>query len=142
MFLRILSDHQQYQPKILAMPNPTEEQIKEEGIVDGPWVIELDQLLTDHECGRLIELGKKSGYQPSTGLGKPRLDGFYDNISISGRTSANTWCVDDCMNNEVPKKVEAKIASVLGIPTPNSEYLQLLQYDVGQFYESHHDFIE
>jgi prolyl 4-hydroxylase len=124
------------------MPNPTEAQIKEDGVIDGPWVVELDQLLTDQECERLVELGKDSGYLPSTGLGNARLDGAYDDIPIKGRTSANTWCTGDCMKDEVPKEVEAKIASVLGIPTPNSEYLQLLQYEVGQLYESHHDFIE
>lgn len=28
-----------------------------------------------------------------------------------------------------------------GIPDANSEYLQLLRYEKGQFYESHHDYI-
>lgn len=144
MFQRIVKDYPQYQPNILSMPNPTDEQRNndDDDIVDGPWVIELDQLLTHDECDRLIELGNVSGYKSSTGLGNERQDGSYESIAITGRTSANAWCIGDCMNDAVPKVVEARISNVLGIPTPHSEYLQLLQYEVGQMYESHHDFIE
>jgi len=35
-----------------------------------------------------------------------------------------------------------KIRNLTGVPTRNSEYLQILKYEVGQFYKTHHDFIE
>jgi prolyl 4-hydroxylase len=37
--------------------------------------------------------------------------------------------------------VREKFANLTQIPDDNSEYLQLLRYEVGQFYGSHHDYI-
>jgi len=34
-----------------------------------------------------------------------------------------------------------RIAQVTGVPTVNYEWLQILKYEVGQFYKPHHDFI-
>ena len=35
-----------------------------------------------------------------------------------------------------------RISNLTNTPKVNSEYLQLLRYDVGQFYQRHHDYID
>jgi prolyl 4-hydroxylase len=57
------------------------------------------------------------------------------------RTSANTWCVEDCYNDELNQNVLRTVENVTGIPDNHSEYWQLLKYEVGQFYATHHDYI-
>jgi hypothetical protein len=37
------------------------------------------------------------------------------------------------------KQLMAKIASVIKVPTENFETLQVLNYQLGQFYKTHHD---
>jgi prolyl 4-hydroxylase len=40
------------------------------------------------------------------------------------------------------KEVMERIANITGIPDINQEYMQLLRYEVGQFYNQHNDYIE
>lgn len=129
MFQKIATDdyYQQFTPTILSMPEPTEQGIKE-----GPWVVTLDNLLTEEECNRLIELGAEAGYEISRDVGKRKFDGSYDGFSNDRRTSTNAWCNEACYNDTMTKNVLGKIENVTGIPDDNSEYLQLLQYEVGQ----------
>ena len=143
MFERILEDeyNQQYEPAAWSMPNPTDEQ-KEKGIIDGPWVIVFEKFLELEECDRLIDLGAIEGYKESADVGKKNFDGTYERSVNSGRTSTNAWCTTKCYEDEVAKRVSARIENVTGIPEPNAEYLQLLRYEPGQYYNTHHDYIE
>lgn len=142
MFNNIMTnDHyKQYEPKALSMPSPTEEE-KGEGVLDGPWVVILDKLLTEEECDRLIQLGADEGYAVSADVGKKKFDGTYDKSVNKGRTSHNAWCGDLCMADDAGKSVNAKLENITGIPGTNHEFLQLLRYEVGQFYNTHHDYI-
>eukprot|EP00545_Synedropsis_sp_CCMP1620_P004966 CAMPEP_0119007782 /NCGR_PEP_ID=MMETSP1176-20130426/3245_1 /TAXON_ID=265551 /ORGANISM="Synedropsis recta cf, Strain CCMP1620" /LENGTH=459 /DNA_ID=CAMNT_0006959997 /DNA_START=21 /DNA_END=1400 /DNA_ORIENTATION=- len=143
MFDNIMTNehYQQYEPHALSMPDPTDAQKTDEGILDGPWVVVLDKLLTDEECDRLIQLGADEGYKVSADVGRKKFDGSYDSSVNNGRTSHNAWCGDECMKDEATKRVNAKLENVTGIPEVNNEYLQLLRYEVGQFYQTHHDYI-
>ena len=142
MFERMVGDefYQQFEPNIVSMPNPSAEQ-KEKGVLDGPWVVVLEKLLTEEECDRMIELGAVEGYKESADVGKKNFDGTYEKSVNSGRTSTNAWCNGNCMEDEVSKRVTGKIENITGIPQANSEYLQLLRYEPGQFYQTHHDYI-
>ena len=144
MFERILYDeyYQRYEPIAVSMPNPTEEQ-KEKGIIDGPWVIVFDNFLTFEECDRLIDLGAIEGYEVSTDVGRKKFDGTYASSVTSCRTSTSAWCKTKCYDDVVAKRVSARIENITGIPEPNAEYLQLLRYEPGQYYDyhTHHDYI-
>jgi len=142
LFERLVNDeyYQQFEPNILSMPHPTDAQ-KQAGVLDGPWVVVLEKLLTYEECDRLIDLGAIEGYMVSADVGKKNFDGTYDKSVNSGRTSTNAWCTTKCYEDEVTKRVNAKIENITGVPEPNAEYLQLLRYEVGQFYQTHHDYI-
>lgn len=113
----------------------------ENPVKDGPWVIVLDDFLTEDETSRLIKLGGDRGYERSSNTGKLKADGKHESKIDNTRTSENTWCQDACYEDPIVKNVLKKIEGVTGIPEVNSEYLQLLRYEKGQFYKLHHDFI-
>lgn len=94
-------------------------------LVGGPWVVVLDNFLTDEECDRLIELGGIEGYKRSELEDKTEGDAGVDDTT---RTSTNAWCMDECYADPIAERVIAKIANTTGIPDENSEYLQLLRY--------------
>ncbi len=85
LFERIVTHdyYKQYQPTILSMPlsNSTRgmsvsgsagQFILDDGVIDGPWIVVLENFLTDDECNALIEHGERVGYQPSTSLRQGR----------------------------------------------------------------------
>jgi len=59
----------------------------------------------------------------------------------SGRTSTNAWCVNKCEEDPMAQSVMQKIEHITSIPQVNSENLQLLRYEPGQFYQTHSDYI-
>jgi prolyl 4-hydroxylase len=65
----------------------------------------------------------------------PVLRTFEKNVN-SGRTSSNAWCQFSCYNDTVAQNVVAKITELTNVPEVNSEYLQLLKYEPGQFYQT------
>lgn len=108
----------------------------------GPWVITLDNFLTDEECDTLIRLGDERGYERSRDVGEKKFDGSYDSKESKDRTSTNAWCVEECYEHEVTQNILEKITNYTEIPEENYEFLQLLQYEENQQYKSHHDYID
>ena len=125
MFERITTEpfYQQYEPVIHSQPPK------------GPWLITLEKFMTDEECDRLIHLGAEEGYEISRDVGKKKFDGTYDGYENKGRTSTNAWCNEKCYNDTLTQQVLTRMANLTGVPDENSEYLQLLKYEVGQFYQ-------
>jgi len=138
MFERITTDpyYEQFNPTILSQPGTPIGKFQ-----DGPWVITLGNVLSEEETVKLIELGGVRGYEQSFDVGKKKFDGSYDKHLNKERTSTNSWCVEDCYENETTQAVVQRLENITGIPDTNSEYLQLLQYNVGQKYGQHHDYI-
>ena len=56
--------------------------------------------------------------------------------------SENAWCGDKCDKEEDVQRVIEKIRNLTRVPTTNSEYLQILKYEVDESYKTYHDFIE
>jgi len=109
-------------------------------IINGPWVVSLDNFLSDEECERLIEIGKDQGYEQSTETSTNR-DGSEDKEKVSTRrTSTNTFC-ETCEEDPIARRTLEKIATITGFPIEYSEDLQLLHYVPGQYYKRHHDYI-
>ena len=106
-----------------------------------PWIITMQNVVNDKEADRLMELGAIKGYNPSYGVGGLRPDGTYERDLNSGRTSTNAWCDEECYQDEMAQAVMHRISNVTDIPAINSEHLQLLRYEPGQYYHSHHDYI-
>jgi len=125
MFERITQDeyYQQYTPKILSQPGVGIGNYKR----DGPWVITLDNVISEEECVKLIDLGGVKGYDQSYDVGKKKYDGTYDKHLNKERTSTNAWCTEECYDDNVTQKVLQRLENITGIPDTNSEYLQLLR---------------
>jgi prolyl 4-hydroxylase len=102
-----------------------------DGVVDGAWLVTLEDFLTAKDCDRLIELGALEGYDRS-GLQDEEDEDEY-------RTSVNSWCDGDCAEDPTAKDVVKRISQTTGIPSEYSESLQMLKYTEGQYYKVHHD---
>ena len=67
------------------------------------------------------------------------LAGF-DDGHVPSRTSSTSWCnVPTCEDSAVMERFKNRITTILDCPMLNTEHLQVLRYEVGQFYKSHHD---
>ena len=119
----------EYDVKVLSSP-PT-----------GPWVITMENVVREEEAKRLIDLGRDEGYKRSSDVGKVRPDGTVESNINSGRTSTNAWCQHGCYKDEHAQRVIQRLSNITGIDEPNSEYLQLLRYEVGQHYQTHVSFL-
>jgi prolyl 4-hydroxylase len=131
MFRRVAfsPEFQIYEPVIISRPP------------EGPWIIMFDNALNDLEAYQLIELGEELGYERSADVGEKRPDGSYSHSTNSGRTSTNAWCVDGCYKDPIAQRIMQRIENITGVPEVNAEFLQLLQYETGQFYQAHNDYI-
>lgn len=139
MFDRIVTDpyyQELYTIEILSRPN-NDTTAKSKRTKDTPWVVTVDNFLTDEECDTLIRLGGELGYQQSLDVGQKKFDGTFDSVQSPGRTSTNAWCQDACFDDPITKQVLAKIENLTGVPDENSEFLQLLKYEKAQFYRKY-----
>ncbi|KAL9181996.1 hypothetical protein ACHAXT_012339 [Thalassiosira profunda] len=108
-----------------------------------PWVVSIDDFLSDEECDKLIELGEAKGYKRSTEYRDTgNVDGSPEFVEAESRTSTNTFCNKKCAEDPIVKGVIERMAKLTGIPSPNYESLQLVKYQEGQFYQQHHDYTE
>jgi 2OG-Fe(II) oxygenase superfamily/ShK domain-like len=146
MFTRIVTDpvfRERYHPVIYSQPqnsNPEDNNSTKSG-KEAPWVVVLDDFLSASECQALIELGAVQGYELSMDVGERNFDGSYQAAQSDQRTSTNAWCTDTCWQHDVTQTVHGYMEHVTGVPRINYEYLQILRYEVGQFYGTHHDFV-
>jgi prolyl 4-hydroxylase len=90
---------------------------------------------------QLIELGGVEGYERSGDVGAMRPDGTFEQLINEGRTSTNAWCNNECWEDPVGQAVAYRLSNLTDIPDVHSEHIQLLKYEVGQFYGIHHDYI-
>ncbi|ETO23613.1 hypothetical protein RFI_13566 [Reticulomyxa filosa] len=68
--------------------------------------------------------------------------GQFESIVSEARTSSTYWCLDSCWNDPLVQQLISKAENITTIPRENSEYIQVLKYEPGQYYVRHHDFIE
>jgi prolyl 4-hydroxylase len=68
--------------------------------------------------------------------------GTYSKKLSTSRTSSNAWCQGECELDPVTQAVTKRMEDLTGIPSANFEYFQLLQYEIGQYYKQHHDYID
>ena len=135
-------EYAKYNPIALSRPKFKSDGTPSGVEKDGPWVISLSNFVTDEEADRLVEIGRQQGYQRSADVGKEKPDGSHESSVSDSRTSHNTWCQEkSCYGDPLVAPVIDRIANVTKTKVENSEYLQLLQYEPGQYYRQHHDYI-
>ena len=113
-----------------------------------PWLITLDNLLTDDECEGIKEAvgGKHGEYiKPSTTakpVRQPNGQVILTDVPDQIRTSHNAWCQHrSCYDHPVHEAVIQRIMSIVDLPPNNAEHMQLLKYEPGAYYRLHHDWI-
>ena len=99
---------------------------------DGPWVLTLENFISPTEIHTLLEWGSRFNYERSQA----------GDVISDSRTSSHTWCVDGCYDDPTVASLRQRIVDVTGISEENYECLQLLKYEVGEFYRPHDDFID
>lgn len=119
-----------YDPKVWSMPAKMSND-DDDSVPDGPWVVTLENFISQKEVDTLKGWGDRLGYERSQAG---------DQI-IDVRTSSQAWCQGQCYADPVVKELRTKIHQLTQIPEQNSEFLQLLKYNEGQFYKQHNDFI-
>ena len=137
------SNQQQFDIQVLSRPESHENQSSaSEGNINGPWVVILDNFLNSTEAETLVQLGADVGYERSTDVAGFGDDGSSTDVVSRSRTSTNAWCNEErCTQDPVVKAIQERMEQLTGIPTSNSESLQLLRYEPGQYYRTHHDYI-
>eukprot|EP00980_Cylindrotheca_fusiformis_P010158 scaffold2261_cov124-Cylindrotheca_fusiformis.AAC.6 len=101
----------------------------------------MENVINATDAHRLIELGHDAGYERSTEVGKINT-GSVEKEVTRARTSTSTWCQHkDCIEDDVTVRLLDQISDWMDISWRNSEYLQLLRYEPGQYYKTHHDYI-
>jgi prolyl 4-hydroxylase len=130
-FERIMSEKEFEQYKPIALSKPPE----------GPWLVMFENAINDLEAQRLIELGGERGYERSADVGEEKEDGTFGKNVNSGRTSTNAWCISECEEDPIARRIVERIENITSIPSNNSENLQLLRYEPGQYYQAHSDYI-
>ena len=135
-------DYEKYNPMALSRPSVKRDGTAAPGVTkDGPWVVLLENFVSSEEADRLVEIGKKQGYDRSANVGKEKPDGTKTHLVDESRTSHNTWCKEGCFDDPLVSPVIERIANVTMTEVKNAEYLQMLQYEPDQYYRQHHDYI-
>jgi len=126
MFNRIINEFQHYKPQVISRD---------------PWLVVLDDVFTEEECKGLIKYGGRT-FQRSKDAGKMTGDeAQFEGIVSDARTSYTNWCVGNCWKKPVVQSIARKAENITMIPRQNSEFFQVLRYNVGQYYVRHHDYI-
>jgi prolyl 4-hydroxylase len=101
--------------------------------IAAPDVVLLDNFMTHEECDAVCELSKST-------LTKSMVvdDATGAHVGHEHRTSMGTYFT--LGQNDLVKKIEARIAEITGTPVPNGEGIQILNYVGGGEYRPHFDY--
>ena len=103
-----------------------------------PYVVVIEDFLSNDEIRTLINTVK--GWQRSTDSGEINKLGQSGSKLSEGRTSSTSWCDGDCESSSYVQNLYKKIEELINIPRSHFESFQVLRYEIGQRYESHHDY--
>jgi len=96
-----------------------------------PLVIELENVLSDGECDKLILFS-----QTQNRLQRSKIGTSHQVNDI--RTSSGMFF--EHSENELISTIEQRVSAIMGIPLQHAEKLQILNYAPGQQYKDHYDY--
>lgn len=135
MFARILSENPN-KNTILSQP------VEESEEVELPWIIVLDDYLSNDECDWLIAKGNEIGFRQTSEItDEIKEDGTFGDKVGQGRTSLDAWCERGCEDQPVGKAILQKMLNTTGMKLEHTEFIEILKYNEGGHYERHHDMI-
>jgi len=83
-----------------------------------PWIVELNNFVSQNEANELINVGKGMGYDSSSG----------------------SWCTDQCSSNATIQSLLTKLSTMLNIPEKYFELFHLVKYDSNTMHSDRHDY--
>ncbi len=120
-------DISQTMARLLATP-----ELRPRVLSRDPWVLQMDTFISEEFAMEVRRVGGHHFEQSLAG---------YGNGIVSSRTSSTSWCnVPKCEDDEVMVRLKNKIVALLGpegapLPLVNTEHLQVLEYEEGEFYK-------
>ena len=99
-------------------------------VVSNPWLMVVDDLLTEKECADIIKIGER-GFSPSDSFKGDR----YKNI----RTSGHTFIKEKDYNKSVQKLCDVT-SLITKTPEENAENGCIIKYLPGEEYKAHYDY--
>ena len=125
MFVRLSNSPEavEYNPLVISRPifdpNPKFDE------KDGPWIVLLDNFLSEDETETLLELVEDIDYESV----------------MEENESFDVWfCDDECRESEIVATVEERLESLIGVPAQHSELFTFFKYDEGSFQGLKSDF--
>ena len=103
-----------------------------------PWIVTFDNFLSDTEVEALID-ESEGRWERSTDTGERNAYGETGRVVSQSRTSSNAWCRHECESNPNVASIITKIEDITQVPRGNYESFQVLRYEIGQKYNTHHD---
>jgi prolyl 4-hydroxylase len=147
MYERIIRDFPEYSPRVLSRPADSvyAREVKDHNtsVGVGPWLIQLENFLTDEECDEMISQ-TKTAIEDKEGKGYSLLaDDEYGDEQGGACQSTQAWCdPDDCLQEPVLKRAWKKMEELVDLPfDTHTENVHFIQYVPGQKYGRHTDAI-
>jgi hypothetical protein len=109
-----------------------------EVVSQSPHIVVFHNFLADEEIDAILET-VSDNWERSTDTGATNEFGETGRILSKSRTSSNAWCRSRCENDPMVQRVLRKIEAVTRVPSTHYESFQILRYEVGQYYRTHHD---
>jgi hypothetical protein len=104
-----------------------------------PWIVEKDNFFSDNQVDQLLAVPTIQ-WEQSHESGEIDALGEGTKVISSARTSSTYWCVHDCQKADITNTIVSMIQEVLHISPIHYEPIQLLKYEKGQKYITHHDY--
>ena len=144
MFERLIENSERYNVTVLSRPRVSQvgDFIRSQALeeIDCPWLVMMDNFLTDEGADRMIQMGSELGFQRSLEPNGTEADGSYKAAPTPNRTSYEARCLDSCQKDDVTRAIRGSLEEVTGVPQMNIEQYLLLRYEPGQLFRLHHDY--
>ena len=120
----IESSWSELDPYVLSQPTVQNE--------NTPWVVKIDNFLTDEECGYLISLAEAIGWATVSTKNQE---------NSVGRSKKTSLCDDEeCAHDSMLVRVQEKLSNLLSIPANNFEFVEFEKFNFGDSFGVHHHY--
>ena len=110
----------------IANPNPKFHEF------DGPWIVVLDNFLSEEDCDTLVNLAQEGDFD--------KVFGPEEESEVQRLFSVRV-CQDECADSGIVGYIEEQIEHLMGVPPQHAELIEFIKYEEGDFYDVHSDYL-
>lgn len=96
-------------------------------ISSDPWIITIDNFLTEKEADTIKSIPTENAFVQSTAAGAYQANGVIKREISDVRTSRNAWCQVGCDDHPIVQNVLKRMSNTVNVPISNFEHLQILR---------------